>query len=48
MEPIYKLKRLVLVDIGNKLLARIIEGFEEKRLLAVPTVNTDPCVSYAI
>ena len=38
----FEIKRLVPVDIGNKVLAFFIKGFEKERLLAVPAVNTDP------
>jgi hypothetical protein len=44
---IFKIKRLIPVDIGNKLLARIIKGFEKERFLAVAPVNTDLGVSHA-
>lgn len=44
---IFEIKRLIFVDIGNKLLALVIKGFEKEWFLAVPTVNTDPSISYA-
>jgi len=44
---IFKIKRLILVDIGNKLFALVIKGFEKERFLAVPTINTDPGISHA-
>jgi putative transposase len=44
---IFKIKGLILVDIGNKLFALVIKGFEKKRFFAVATIKTDPGISYA-
>jgi hypothetical protein len=44
---IFEIKRLILVDIGNKLFALVIKGFEQERFLAVATIKTDPGISYA-
>ena len=43
---IFEIKRLILVNIGNKLFALVIKGLEQVRILAIASVKTDPGPSH--